>query len=123
MRRRLPLLAGLTVAVAIAVLLRTAASEADPIVAAEMVELNTSIAVELATEDCTISPEQEPGLASSEASQLTLLTPLGDIGQVFIASAGSAGTQPGLSFELERPPQLHLLAKVTIRPPPTSHVA
>ena len=123
MRRRLLLIAGLTCAVAIAVLLRTAASDVEPAVAAESKAFDTSGVARVALDDCAIAVERTPGLASSEAAHPIPLAPFDATILTFVAAEDSHDSTPSLKLDIERPPQEHLLSQVTIRPPPSSHVA
>jgi hypothetical protein len=123
MRRRLLLLAGLTCAVAVAVLLRTATSDVEPLVAAESAESGSVVITEVLVADCTIVAERTSGLASSEAAQPLPVVPLDATEQVLVAASDSPRAAPTLFLDFERPPRQHPLSRVTIRPPPSSHTA
>ena len=123
MRRQLLLLSGLTAAVVIAVLLRTASSDVDPIVAAEPTETESAVIADAWVSDCAIATEHEPGLASSEAAQPLPIVPLDATKQVLVAASESPGAAPTLFLDSERPPRQYPLSRVTIRPPPSSHPA
>lgn len=123
MRRQLLLLSGLTAAVVIAVLLRTASSDVEPIAAAEPTEPESAVVADAWVSDCAIATEHEPGLASSEAAQPLPIVPLDAAEQVLVAASDSPRAAPTLFLDFERPPRQHPLSRVTIRPPPSSHPA
>ena len=123
MRRRLLLLGGLTCALGIAVLLRTAAPDVEPIVAGEPEQLDVSAVADVMVEDCSIATEVGPGLASREAAQLvpSVSANTSDI------SVSPNADDRSVAFRLEgdfKPPRSPVdLFRETIRPPPTPHIS
>jgi hypothetical protein len=123
MRRRLLLLAGLSCAVAIAVLLRTGVVDVEPVVSAGPAESDAAAIAEVSVGDCTITSDLGPGLAGSEAAQPLPSVPLDAENQILVAASDSPNETPARYLDFERPRRLHPLIRVTIRPPPRSHVA
>ena len=123
MRRRLLLLGGLTCAVALAVLLRTTASDLEPIVAAPQGDTAVSVVSDFTLEDCAISPDSAPGLVSSEAAQLYPAAPpdAAEIGVAPIADERGVA----LLATLDAGPTTSLIPSFhdSIRAPPETHIA
>ena len=123
MRRRLPLLTALTCAVAIAVLLRTASADVEPVASAEQAGFEGSVVSEAALDSCTIGTESAPSLATREAAQLSPPTPANwvDIAVSFQADERSLALFPELDF---RPPGSPVdSSRDTIRPPPLPRIS
>lgn len=121
MRRQILLLTGLTVAVVIALLLRTAASNVEPVAAAQPTEPDASVVAEFALEDCAIATEGAPRLSSTDAAQPLPLSPLDYIDPAVAFVADARAVSLARTLELEIPQQRHRLSRDTIRPPPPSH--
>lgn len=123
MRRRLLLLTGLTCAVAIAVLLRTVASDVESVVAVEQSHLEGSVASEFVLGDCAIDQGIAPSLAADEAAQVFPMTPADEmaIAVSLQADERSVALSPEVDFG---PPKSPLdLFRDTIRPPPGSQIS
>ena len=73
-------------------------------------------------DDCTITPEQAPQLASSDAAQLVPVAPFGiaDVAVSRIADARTNAVAPPPDATVPRPQ--HQSFRITIRPPPASSV-
>lgn len=123
MSRRFLLLTALTCAVAMAVLLRTAASDVKPRAAAAETATSGSVVAVLALEDCTIDRESVSGLTTQEAVH-HVPTTSADMVEIAVsphADERGAALTPEVDF---RPPELSAdLFSDTIRPPPTPHVS
>ena len=122
MKRQIVLFTCLTAAVAVAVLLRTASPNLD---AAAQVAEGTGNQEQLSVtqiDDCTITPEQAPQLASSDAAQPVPVAPFGiaDVAISRIADARTNAVAPPPDATVARPQ--HQSFRITIRPPPTSSV-
>ncbi len=123
MRRRLLPLTALTCAVAIAVLLRAAASDVDSVAAVEQAGFEGVVVTETALDNCTIGAESASILATYEAAQLLPPAPANsvDIGVALQADERSLALFPELDF---RPPGSPVdSSRDTIRPPPTPQVS
>ncbi|MCY3920976.1 MAG: hypothetical protein OXG27_01090 [Chloroflexi bacterium] len=123
MRRRLLLLTALTCAVAIAVLLRSATSDVEPVAADDQAGFEGSLVSEAALDSCTIGTESAPSLATYEAAQLFPPTPANsvDLAVSFQADERSLALFPELDF---RPPGSPVdSSRDTIRPPPSPRIS
>jgi len=123
MRRRLLLLGGLTCALAIAVLLRTAAPDAQPLLAGEPAQPDVVAIADTVAEDCSIATETGPSLAAREAAQLFpfVAADTSDIAVSPHADDRSIAFTPDRHIELPRSPVD--LFRETIRPPPTPQIS
>ncbi len=118
MRRRLLLLGGLTCAVAIALLLRTAASDFEPAVSADLAEPVGSVVAEIPLEDCSIVVENEPGLATREAATIFPMAPADAIDIAVSLDADERSVAFSPEADLNPPTSPTELVRDTIRPPP-----
>ncbi len=123
MKRQIVLLACLTAAVAVAVLLRTASPNLD---AAAQVGEGAGNQEQLSAtqiDDCTITPEPAPQLASSDAAQPVPAAPFGiaDVAVSRIADGRTNAVAPPPDATVPRPQ--HQSFRITIRPPPASSFA
>ena len=122
MKRQIVPFAYLTAAVAVAVLLRTASPNLD---AAAQVGIGAGNQEQLSVtqiDDCTITPEQAPQLASSDAAHPVPVAPFGiaDVAVSRIADARTNAVAPPPDATVPRPQ--HQSFRITIRPPPASSV-
>lgn len=123
MRRRLLLLTGLTCAVALAVVLRTTASDLGPMVPVLQGDTNASVVSDFTLEDCAVSPDRAPGLASSGAAQLFPAPPPdeAEIGVALIAD--ERGVAFLATFDAGPTTSLIHRPRDSIRAPPTTRIA
>ena len=123
MKRQIVLFTCLTAAVAVAVLLRTASPNQDP--AAQVAEgaVNQEQLSVAQIDDCTITPEQAPQLASSGAAQPVPVAPVGiaDVAVSQMADARTNAVAPPPDATVPRPQ--HQSFRIKIRPPPAFSVA
>ena len=122
MKRQIVLFTCLTAAVAVAVLLRTASPNMDAAAQLEEGAGNQEPLSVTQIDDCTITPEQAPQLASSDAAQPVPLSPVGiaDVAVSRIADARTNVVGPPPDATVPRPQ--HQSLRITIRPPPASSV-
>ena len=119
MRRRLLFLAVLTVATAIAVMLRSAAPDTTAAAASRQPDAAAAATLVIdAVGDCTISPQRSPEWAARGASQPTPPPLLDAAAQALFASWLSGESTTSRSLDLNPFKPLHLLSRITIRPPP-----
>ncbi|MCY3568030.1 MAG: hypothetical protein OXH38_05345 [Chloroflexi bacterium] len=121
MTRRSLMFAGLVAAVAIAVLLRTAASQFER-ATADLNEAQTQVRLSvLEISDCTISADRSSHLISSDASQPAKNAPA-DAADIGIAHhANEQRVALSLAAVARAPATSRLALRPTIRPPP--HIA
>ena len=123
MRRRLLLLGGLTCAVAIALLLRTAAPDFEPAVSADRAEQDGSVVAEIPLEDCSIVPDSEPGLATREAATFSPISPADAVDIAVSRNADERSVAFSPEADLNPPQSPSELFRDTIRPPPAPDIA
>ena len=123
MKRQIVLLACLTAAVAVAVLLRTASPNVDIVTVADVDSGDQKHLSVAQITDCAITPEQAPQLASSDAAQPIPVSPLAVADMAVSRTADTRSETIAPSPEATGPrPQRHSL-RITIRPPPASSSA
>ncbi|MYA00222.1 MAG: hypothetical protein F4038_08165 [Chloroflexi bacterium] len=118
MRRRLLLLGGLTCAVAIALLLRTAASDFESAMSVDLAEPVGSVVGEIPLEDCSIVPDSEPGLAAREAATIFPISPADAVDIAVSRHADERSVAFSPEADLNPPQSPSDLYRDTIRPPP-----
>ena len=122
MRRPLLLLTILAVGIVIATLMRSAAPDAASAFSERHDEARP-VVTEFVLESCTISVEPEQWLASSDAAQPFPAPHLAasEIALALVADERHLALAPGLSF---KPPGSAIESfRITIRPPPATHLA
>ena len=123
MTRRFVLFGLLAAAAGIALLLRTAAPDAESVASTAPAPDSLSVVVAIQLDDCAIAQERGPNLGSTEVAQLIPLIPLAATERSDPLRGALFGSSEARSLESERPPRQVHLSRFTIRPPPSSHAA